>query len=242
MAQANTSGGASVSAPANPAGIRNVVLVGPSGAGKTTLLEAMLASTGTIARPGRTNEGTTVSDFDEAEVRQQRSVGLALAPVLVDGVKVNFLDTPGYADFVGDLRAGLRAADAALFVISAIDGVDGGTQMLWEECAAVGMPRAVVVTRLDHPRADFEELVAICQRVFGEGVMPLMLPMMADDGTPAGFIDLITERIHDYSSGARVDRAGGDPSRADRVDPRRAHRGDHRGERGRDPDGALPGW
>ncbi len=107
---------------------------------------------------------------------------------------------------MGDLRAGLRAADAALFVVSAVDGIDGGTQMLWEECAAVGMPRAVVVTRLDHPRADFDELVAICQRVFGEGVMPLMLPMMADDGTPAGFIDLITERIHDYSSGTRVDR------------------------------------
>ena len=206
MAQANTSGGGSVSAPASPADIRNVVLVGPSGAGKTTLLEAMLAATGTIPRAGRTTDGTTVSDFDDAEVRQQRSVGLALAPVVVDGVKVNFLDTPGDADFVGDLRAGLRAADAALFVVSAVDGVDGGTQMLWEECAAVGMPRAVVVTRLDHPRADFEELVAICQRVFGEGVMPLMLPMMADDGTPAGFIDLITERIHDYSSGTRVDR------------------------------------
>ncbi|HYN56194.1 MAG TPA: elongation factor G-like protein EF-G2 [Motilibacterales bacterium] len=221
MAQANTSGGGSVSAPASPADIRNVVLVGPSGAGKTTLLEAMLAATGTIPRAGRTTEGTTVSDFDDAEVRQQRSVGLALAPVLVDGVKINFLDTPGYADFVGDLRAGLRAADAALFVLSAVDGVDGGTQMLWEECAAVGMPRAVVVTRLDHPRADFEELVAICQRVFGEGVMPLMLPMMADDGTPAGFIDLITERIHDYSSGSRVDRAP-EPAHLDLIESTRA--------------------
>ncbi len=221
MAQANTPGGGSVSAPASPADIRNVVLVGPSGAGKTTLLEAMLAATGTIPRAGRTTEGTTVSDFDEAEVRQQRSVGLALAPVVVDGVKVNFLDTPGYADFVGDLRAGLRAADAALFVISAVDGVDGGTQMLWEECAAVGMPRAVVITRLDHPRADFDELVAICQRVFGEGVMPLMLPMMADDGTPAGFIDLITERIHDYSSGTRVDREP-EPTHLDLIESTRA--------------------
>ncbi len=206
MAQSNPGGGGPVAVPASPADIRNVVLVGPSGAGKTTLLEAMLAGTGTIPRAGRTTEGTTVSDFDEAEVRQQRSVGLALAPVVVDGVKINFLDTPGYADFVGDLRAGLRAADAALFVVSAVDGIDGGTQMLWEECAAVGMPRAVVVTRLDHPRADFDELVAVCQRVFGEAVMPLMLPMLADDGTPAGFIDLISERVHDYSSGARVDR------------------------------------
>ncbi|MGB7979282.1 MAG: elongation factor G-like protein EF-G2 [Candidatus Nanopelagicales bacterium] len=213
MAQANTPGGGSVSAPANSADIRNVVLVGPSGAGKTTLLEAMLVAAGTITRPGRTTEGTTVSDFDEAEVRQQRSVGLALAPVVLDGVKINFLDTPGYADFVGDLRAGLRAADAALFVVSAVDGIDGGTQLLWEECATVGMPRAVVVTRVDHARADFDELVAISQRVFGEGVMPLMLPMLSDEGTPAGFIDLITEQIHDYSTGARVDRAPEDQHR-----------------------------
>ena len=206
MAQANASGGGSVSAPAGPADIRNVVLVGPSGAGKTTLLEAMLAATGTIPRAGRTTEGTTVSDFDEAEVRQQRSVGLALAPVVVDGVKVNFLDTPGYADFVGDLRAGLRAADAALFVVSSVDGVDGGTQMLWEECAAVGMPRAVVGTRLDHPRADFDELVAVCQRAFGDGVMPLMLPVRGGDGVPTGFVDLLTETVHDYSSGTRADQ------------------------------------
>jgi elongation factor G len=221
MAGGNTGGGGSVSAPTSPADIRNVVLVGPSGSGKTTLLEAMLAATGTIARAGRTTEGTTVSDFDEAEIRQQRSVGLALAPVVVGGVKVNFLDTPGYADFVGDLRAGLRAADAALFVVSAVDGVDGATQMVWEECAAVGMPRAVVVTRLDHQRADFDELVAICQRVFGEGVMPLMLPVLADDGTPAGFIDLITERIHDYSSGARVDRDP-EPEHRDLIESTRA--------------------
>src|SRR5207245_8648789 len=129
-------------------------------------------------------------DFDEVEQRQQRSVALALAPVVADGVKVNLLDTPGYADFVGDLRAGLRAADAALFVVSAADGVDGSTRLLWEECAAVGMPRAVVVTRLDHQRADFEETVAICQRVFGEGVLPVYLTLAGDDGAPAGLIGL----------------------------------------------------
>ncbi|MGV1005244.1 MAG: elongation factor G-like protein EF-G2 [Candidatus Nanopelagicales bacterium] len=204
MAQASSAG--SVTPPASPGDIRNVVLVGPAGAGKTTLLESLLAAAGTIGRPGKTVDGNTVSDFDEAEVRQQRSIGLALAPAVVDGVKINFLDTPGYADFVGDLRAGLRAADAALFVVSAVDGVDGSTQMLWEECASVGMPRAVIVTRLDHPRADFDELVAICQRVFGDGVMPLMLPLHGDNGVPAGFIDLLSQRIHDYSSGKREDR------------------------------------
>jgi elongation factor G len=186
--------------------VRNVVLVGHSGAGKTSLVEALLAATGTIPRAGRVEDGTTVSDFDEAEHRQQRSVSLSVAPLTHAGVKVNLLDTPGYADFVGDLRAGLRAADAALFVVSAVDGVDGATQMLWEECAAVGMPRAVVVTKLDKERADFDEAVAICQRVFGDGVLPLYLPMAADDGSPAGLIGLLSRKVADYSGEERVER------------------------------------
>ncbi|MHB8340076.1 MAG: GTP-binding protein, partial [Mycobacteriales bacterium] len=99
-----------------PGNVRNVVLVAHSGAGKTTLVESLLAATGTIPRAGRVEDGSTITDFDEAEARQQRSVSLALAPLEYRGVKVNLLDTPGYADFVGDLRAGLRAADAALFV------------------------------------------------------------------------------------------------------------------------------
>ncbi len=190
-----------------PDKIRNVVLVGHTGAGKTTLMEALLAAAGTISRAGRVEDGSTVSDFDEAEQRQQRSVSLALAPLEWQGVKVNLLDTPGYADFVADLRAGLRAADAALFVVSAVDGVDGSTRLLWEECASVGMPRAVVVTKLDHQRADFDETVAVCQRVFGEGVLPVYLPMAADDGSPAGLLGLLSQRVFDYSSGTRVEKA-----------------------------------
>ena len=100
-----------------PGRVRNVVLVGHSGSGKTTLVEALLAATGTIARPGSVAEGTTVSDHDPAAVRQQRSVSLSCAPLVHEGVKINLLDTPGYADFVGELRAGLRAADAAIFVV-----------------------------------------------------------------------------------------------------------------------------
>ena len=208
MADRNAAGAAGRAPEADrPDRIRNVVLVGPSGSGKTTLVEQLLVAAGTLPRPGRVEDGTTVSDFDEAELRQQRSVGLALAPLLVDGVKVNLIDTPGYADFVGDLRAGLRAADAALFVVSASDGVDGSTQLLWEECAAVGMPRAVVVTKLDKDRADFDDVVAICQRVFGDGVLPVYLPMHADDGSVAGLIGLLSQQVYDYGSGTRVEKA-----------------------------------
>ncbi|WP_405111016.1 elongation factor G-like protein EF-G2 [Micromonospora sp. NBC_01405] len=204
MAQRNQDKGVTGGVPVvtDPASIRNVVLVGHSGAGKTTLVEALLAATDTIGRAGTVTDGTTVCDHDPAAVRQQRSVSLACAPLVHDGVKINLLDTPGYADFVGELRAGLRAADAALFVVSAVDGMDAATAALWEECAAVGMPRAVAVTRLDHPRADFDEAVALCQRVFGDNVVPLHLTMLGDDGeSVVGLLNLVTRRVFDYTAG-----------------------------------------
>src|SRR5690348_16459495 len=186
----------------DPGTVRNVVLVGHSSAGKTTLVEALLAATSTIPRAGSVTEGTTVSDHDPAAVRQQRSVALACAPLVHQDVKINLLDTPGYADFVGELRAGLRAADAALFVVSAVDGVDDATVALWDECATVGMPRAVAITRLDHPRADYEETLATCQEAFGENVMPIYQPMLGYDGqSVAGLIGLITLRVLDYLQG-----------------------------------------
>jgi elongation factor G len=196
----------------HPGRIRNVVLVGHSGSGKTTLAEALLSRTGAITRPGRVEDGTTTSDFDDMEIRQKRSVNLSLTPFVADGVTVNLLDTPGYADFTGDLRAGLRAADCALFVASATDGIDGVTRLLWEECAAVGMPRAVVITKIDHGRADFETVLAECQGAFGDGVLPLYLPVPSSSGAVGGLIGLLTETLYDYSTGARsalkVTRAG----------------------------------
>jgi elongation factor G len=188
-----------------PESVRNVVLVGHSGSGKTTLAEALLLHTGTIQREGRVEEGSTVSDFDEVEIRQQRSVNLTLVPFMYGNVKVNLLDTPGYADFSGDLRAGLRAADAALFTVSAADGVDGLTKMLWEECAAAGTPRAVVITKIDHQRGDFDEALAACRDAFGDSVAPLYLPVADDQGGVQGLIGLLSQRFFDYSSGTRTE-------------------------------------
>ncbi len=186
-----------------PGKVRNVVLVGHSGAGKTTLVEALLAATGTISRAGSVTDGTTVSDHDPAAVRQQRSVSLACAPFMHDGVKVNLLDTPGYADFVGELRAGLRAADAALFVVSAVDGMDAATAALWEECAAVGMPRAVAISRLDHPRADFDDTLAQCQRGLRRrrATRSTCRCSATTASRVVGLMGLITQRVFDYSKG-----------------------------------------
>ncbi|MBP2478142.1 elongation factor G [Crossiella equi] len=165
---------------ADPTRVRNVVLVGPSGSGKTTLTEALLAAAGVINRTGSVTDGTTVCDHDPAAVRQQRSVGLSVAPFMHGDVKVNLIDTPGYADFVGELRAGLRAADAALFVVCAAEGVDAATVALWQECAAVAMPRAVAIARCDHQRADVAAETQACREAFGDGVLPLYLAR--DDG------------------------------------------------------------
>jgi elongation factor G len=204
-----------------PDNVRNVVLVGHSGSGKTTLTEALLVSTGAIQRAGRVEDGSTVSDFDEVEVRQQRSVNLTLVPVMYSGVKVNLLDTPGYADFTGDLRAGLRAADAALFTVSAAEGVDGLTRMLWEECAAVGTPRAVVVTKIDHQRGDFGEALAACREAFGDALAPLYLPVAGASGGVRGLIGLLSERFYDYAGGTRKEGEP-DPADADRLSESRS--------------------
>jgi elongation factor G len=214
-----TSGAAGGVLAGQPGRIRNVALIGHAGAGKTTLVEALLAATGTIQRAGRVEEGTTVCDFDEIEVRQGRSVNLTLAPVVHADIKVNLLDTPGYADFTGDLRAGLRAADSALFAVSATDGVDGLTQMLWEECARVGMPRAVVITKVDHQRADFDAALAACREAFGESVAPLYLPVSDGEGSGArGLIGLLSQKFFDSSGSAGRTEAAVPPEYADQVE------------------------
>ncbi|MFM9049663.1 MAG: elongation factor G-like protein EF-G2 [Actinomycetota bacterium] len=207
MAQTSAGREPGVGIPRAPGAIRNVVLVGPSHSGKTTLVEHLALATDAISRAGMVEDGSTLSDGDDAEHRQQRSVSLSLVPVDHDGVRINLLDTPGYADFVGEVRAGLRAADAALFVVSAVDGVDSATSMLWDECAAVGMPRAIVITKADRQRADVEGTIEHCQVLFGDGlgVHPLYRPLHADDGHVAGLIGLLSRRIFDYSDGVRIE-------------------------------------
>lgn len=199
-----------------PDRIRNVVLVGPAGSGKTSLMESLLYTAGATTRRGTIADGNTIGDYDPVAARQNRSVNLAVATFGWKDVVVNLIDTPGYADFTGELRAGLRGADAALFVVSSVDGVDASTARLWDECEAVSMPRAVVITNLDKERADFDETVAVCKRVFtgGGGILPLFLPLHGDDGVVAGFIDLLDEQLWDWSGPSVVVRPADDEHRA----------------------------
>jgi elongation factor G len=197
--------GAEAEAPP-PETIRNVVLVGHAAVGKTTLLEALLAETGAVSRAGRVEDGTTVCDHEPIERRLGRSVSLAVASTVQDGTTINLIDTPGHPDFVGEVRAGLRAADAALFVISAVDGVDSLTRMLWQECAGVGLPRAIVVTHLDQQRGDYDEALATCRSAFGEAVQPVYLPLRAGDGPPTGLHSLLSQQVVTLTHGQRATR------------------------------------
>ncbi|OHV40651.1 MULTISPECIES: elongation factor G-like protein EF-G2 [Pseudofrankia] len=186
--------------PSAAAKVRNVVLVGHTGAGKTALAEDLLS----VAGPGSAGQGREQARHGDGEHRSARGISLTLSALCHRNMTINLLDTPGYPDFVGELRAGLRAADAALFVVSAIDGIDGATRALWAECAEVNMPRAVVVTRLDHPRADFTAAVAACQDAFGAGVLPVFLPDGATEGGDgARLVGLLTGRVVEYGPKGR---------------------------------------
>ncbi|GAA1258251.1 elongation factor G-like protein EF-G2 [Kitasatospora nipponensis] len=182
-----------------PEQLRNVVLVGASGSGKTTLTESLALAAGSLTRAGRVADGSTVSDHEEIEHQQQRSVRLSLVPVEWQGVKINLLDPPGHADFAGELAAALLVADAAVFVVSATEPVAGPALDLWAQCAAEGLPRAIAVTHMDAARADFDEVLAACRAAFGDehpdSVQPLDLPVRSE-GHVRGTVELLSGETH----------------------------------------------
>ncbi len=182
-----------------PSNIRNVLLLGHGGAGKTTLLEAMLFTSGAVTRMGRVEDGNTVSDHDPEEVRKGISVSLSLAPVEVGGVKVNLLDAPGYADFVGDVHSAIRAVDAVIIVVSAVDGVEVQTEVAWELAAELGLPRAIVINKLDRERASFERTLDELVKSFGTQVAPLQFPI-GEEHEFRGVANLLSGKAFTYGS------------------------------------------
>ena len=185
-----------------PSAIRNVLLVGHGGTGKTTLAEALLFAAGAVTRMGTTQDGNTVTDFEPEEVKRGISVSLSLAPVEWRGVKLNVLDAPGYADFIGDVRAALRAADACLFVVSAVDGVEVQHEVVWELAVEAGLPRAFFVNKLDRERASFQRTLDELVQAFGTQVAPLQFPI-GEEQDFEGVADLLSKKAYRYPDGPK---------------------------------------
>ncbi|MEE8442891.1 MAG: elongation factor G [Dehalococcoidia bacterium] len=167
-------------APFDTQHIRNVVFLSHSGAGKTSILEALLFATGAITRLGKVEDGNTTSDYEPEEAKRQSSMQTALLPCIWREHKLNLLDTPGYPDFVGEAVSGLRAADAAVLLVAAQAGVEVGTESAWELCEERGMPRIVLVNKMDRENADFARALDGIQQVFGRKCTALHLPVGAE--------------------------------------------------------------
>jgi elongation factor G len=198
--------------------IRNVLLVGHGGSGKTTLLEAMLFASGASTRMGNVEDGNTASDFEPEETKKGISVSLAMAPVEWNGVKINVLDAPGYADFVGDVRSAIRAVDAVLLVVSAVDGVEVQTEVAWELAVEAGLPRAILINKLDRERASFERTLDQLIQSFGTQVAPLELPL-GEEHEFEGVADLLARKAYRYGSGPNAEEGEWPDDISGKADP-----------------------
>jgi elongation factor G len=185
--------------------VRNVVLVGHGGAGKTSLAEAMLFMAGETKRLGTVDDGHSSLDYDPEEIKRQMTVNLSLAPVMHKGVKINIIDTPGFADFTGDAIAGMEAAEMAVFVVDAVAGPQVQTERLWEIAGQMGIARAVFVNRMDKEHADFGAVMAKLEATFGHRVGAIQIPMGAEADFH-GVIDIIRlKAYHHEADGEHMD-------------------------------------
>jgi len=175
--------------------VRNVVLVGHGGSGKTSLAEAMLHLAGVTHRLGSVDDEHSNLDFDPEEIRRKNSISLALAPVVHKGVKINIIDTPGYADFLGDAIAGMAAAEMALFVVDAVAGPQVQTERLWRLAGQMGIARSVLINRMDKENADFDAVMAALDAKFGHRVGAVQIPMGAEADFH-GVIDVIRMKAY----------------------------------------------
>lgn len=185
-----------------PDKIRNVALVGHGGSGKTSLAEALLFVAGATNRLGSVDQGTSIFDYEPEEIDRKISLSLAVASFDWHGHQINIVDTPGYADFSGDARAALRAADLALFVVSAVDGVEVSTELMWKAAGEEGIPRAIVITKLDRDRASFQRTLDQLKEAFGKRVAPVQVPI-GEEGGLRGVVRVVSERAYEYEKGAR---------------------------------------
>ena len=170
--------------------IRNVVLLGHGGCGKTTLVEAIAYTTGILKRQGKVEEGNTISDYDKEEQKRLFSISTTVVPILFEDIKINFLDTPGYFDFVGEAEEALAAADAAVIVVSAKAGVEVGTMKAWDFCEKYSLPRIFFVTDMDDDNASYREVVEKLTELYGKKIAPFHIPIRENEKF-TGFVNVV---------------------------------------------------
>lgn len=175
--------------------LRNVGIVAHGGSGKTSLTEAMLFNSGAVNRLGRVDDGSATTDFEPEEVKRKVTINTALAPCEWRDHKINFIDTPGYADFVAEVKSALRAVDSTLIVLCAASGVEVETEKVWNYASELGLPRIGFINKMDRENADFYSVVDSMKEKFGNGVVPVQLPIGAQD-TFKGIVDLITMKAY----------------------------------------------
>ncbi|HEX9057544.1 MAG TPA: elongation factor G [Ktedonobacterales bacterium] len=180
--------------------IRNVALISHGGAGKTSLADAALYDSGGATRIGRVDESTSVSDYDPDEIKRHMSINLSVVPIEWHDTKINLLDTPGYADFIGEVMAGLRVADAAVVVVTAEKGVEVGTELVWRYADDHSLPRMAFINKLDRENTSFERALQSLRDRFGQKVVPLQIPI-GDQATFSGVVDLVTGKAYTFDGG-----------------------------------------
>ena len=177
--------------------LRNVAILSHGGAGKTSLVEAMLHDAGHTTRLGRTDDGTTVTDYLPEEIKRKVTVSTTLAPVEWKDCKINALDSPGYADFIGEVKSAMRACDGMVMVVDAVGGVEVMTEVHWEAADEQNLPRFVFINKLDRENADFFKVLDEMRERFGTKVVPMTLPIGAEDKF-AGVVHILKKKAFQY--------------------------------------------
>ena len=185
--------------------IRNVVLLGHSGSGKSALAESLLYMTGAIVRMGKNADGNTVSDFDAEEIRRNISISTSVIPLEYHNCKINLLDTPGAFDFSGAVIEALRAADAAILVISAKDGITVGFEKAWKYCEERNMPRLIYISKVDEDNADFNATFEALREKYGNKIAPIVAPIWDGSKRITGIIDVLNKRAYEMQNLKRVE-------------------------------------
>ena len=183
--------------------IRNVCLLGHGGSGKTALAESLLYMTGAIDRMGKAADGNTVCDYDPEEIKRQISISLAVAPLEFKGCKINVLDTPGSFDFSGEVMEALRAADAAIIVCSAKDGISVGLEKAWKYCEERNMPRFIYISKTDEDNADYNATFDALRAKYGNKIAPVVVPIWDEGKKIIGIIDVMNKRAYEMRDGKR---------------------------------------